>query len=147
MNGERWKCRAVDTEENQKQVSLSAHSPWKSPKARFPHSHRTTAYRYQKTRKETWRRIASLPPSRLMLRENQIRFSGSFLDENMLLVAFQLNSPRRWQPLQRVVQISKVAVSISKVGADPISTALMVGVVSVGDGEFLEHPKLRFNQV
>ncbi len=26
----RWKCRAVDAEENQQQVSLSAHRPWKS---------------------------------------------------------------------------------------------------------------------
>jgi hypothetical protein len=32
--------RAVDAEENQKQVFLRAHSPWKSHKARFPHSHR-----------------------------------------------------------------------------------------------------------
>jgi hypothetical protein len=29
----------VDAEENQKQVSLRAHSPWKSQTARFPHSH------------------------------------------------------------------------------------------------------------
>jgi len=29
----------VDTEENQRQVSLGAHSPWKSL-LRFPHSHR-----------------------------------------------------------------------------------------------------------
>src|SRR5258708_36031060 len=35
-----WKCRAVDAEENRKQVSLRDHSPWKSPKARFPHFHR-----------------------------------------------------------------------------------------------------------
>ena len=25
-----WKCRAVDAEENQNQVSLGAHRPWKS---------------------------------------------------------------------------------------------------------------------
>jgi len=30
----------MDAEENQKQVSHRAHSPWKSQKARFPHSHR-----------------------------------------------------------------------------------------------------------
>ncbi len=30
----------MDAEENQKQVSLRAHSPWKSQTARFPHSHR-----------------------------------------------------------------------------------------------------------
>jgi DMSO/TMAO reductase YedYZ molybdopterin-dependent catalytic subunit len=30
----------MDAEENQKQVSLRAHSPWKSHTARFPHSHR-----------------------------------------------------------------------------------------------------------
>jgi len=27
---ERWKWRAVDAEENQRQVSLRAHRPWKS---------------------------------------------------------------------------------------------------------------------
>jgi len=26
----RWKCQAVDAEETQQQVSLSAHRPWKS---------------------------------------------------------------------------------------------------------------------
>src|ERR1019366_9933721 len=36
----RWKCRAMDAEENQRQVSLRAHRPWKSQTARFPHSHR-----------------------------------------------------------------------------------------------------------
>lgn len=30
----------MDAEENQNQVSLRDHSPWKSQKARFPHSHR-----------------------------------------------------------------------------------------------------------
>src|SRR6266496_1569337 len=30
----------MDAEENQNQVSLRVHSPWKSQKARFPHSHR-----------------------------------------------------------------------------------------------------------
>src|ERR1019366_5862173 len=30
----------MDAEENQKQVSLRAHSPWKSQTARFPHFHR-----------------------------------------------------------------------------------------------------------
>jgi hypothetical protein len=29
----------MDAEENQRQVSLRAHSPWKSPTTRFPHSH------------------------------------------------------------------------------------------------------------
>jgi hypothetical protein len=40
MNTGPWKCRTVDAEENQKQVSLCAPSAWKSQKARFPHSHR-----------------------------------------------------------------------------------------------------------
>ena len=35
-----WKWRAVESKENQQQVSPSSHRPWKSPKARFPHSHR-----------------------------------------------------------------------------------------------------------
>lgn len=34
-----WKCRAMDAEENQIQVFLRAHSPWKSQQRRFPHSH------------------------------------------------------------------------------------------------------------
>jgi len=29
----------MEKEENQRQVSLFFHSPWKSQKARFPHSH------------------------------------------------------------------------------------------------------------
>src|SRR5216683_6703694 len=37
--GAPWKCRAVEKEENQNQVSLLSPRPWKSP-ARFPHSHR-----------------------------------------------------------------------------------------------------------
>jgi hypothetical protein len=40
MKTGRWKWRAMDAEENQKQVFLRAHSPWKSQEARFPHSHR-----------------------------------------------------------------------------------------------------------
>jgi len=40
MRGRRWKCRAMDAEENERHVFLHAHSPWKSQKARFPHSHR-----------------------------------------------------------------------------------------------------------
>ena len=30
----------MDAEENRRPVSRRAHSPWKSPKARFPHFHR-----------------------------------------------------------------------------------------------------------
>jgi hypothetical protein len=40
MKTRRWKWRAMDAEENQKQVSLRVHSPWKSQRARLPHSHR-----------------------------------------------------------------------------------------------------------
>jgi hypothetical protein len=88
----------MDAEENQKQVSLRAHSPWKSQKQRFPHSHRPdddaggkveiqkqdphfptgSIPLFQNQRKETWRRIASLPPP------------GSFFNENML-EGFQLS--------------------------------------------------------
>jgi hypothetical protein len=38
MKAALWKCRAMDAEENQRQVSLRAHRPWKSL-LRFPHSH------------------------------------------------------------------------------------------------------------
>ena len=34
-----WKCRAMETVENQRQVSHCSHSAWKSL-SRFPHSHR-----------------------------------------------------------------------------------------------------------
>jgi hypothetical protein len=59
-------------------------SPWKSgnPKAGFPLSHRLGSF--SKPTKEAWQPAADAPGSRLMLRENQIRFSGSSLDENML---------------------------------------------------------------
>ena len=88
--GERWKCRAVENEENQPQVSLFSHRPWKSlrashiptapttpwksgnPKTGFPLSHGSGFSLTNQNRKEAWRRIASLPPS------------GSFLDEKML---------------------------------------------------------------
>jgi len=40
MKSGRWKWRAMDAEENQKQVFLRVHNPWKPQKARFPHSHR-----------------------------------------------------------------------------------------------------------
>ena len=39
MKGGPWKCRAVDAEENQKQVFHRAHSTLEIA-ARFPHSHR-----------------------------------------------------------------------------------------------------------
>ncbi len=86
----------MDVEENQNQVSLHVHSPWKSQKARFPHSHRpddeargkveiqkqdfhfptgsvsSLLLTSKNQRKEAWRRVASLPPP------------GSFFNENML---------------------------------------------------------------
>jgi len=48
-------------EENQKQVSLLSHSPWKSPKARFPHSHNPGD-----DREEKWKSTSRIPtfPSR-----------------------------------------------------------------------------------
>jgi hypothetical protein len=70
----------MDVEENQKQVSLHAHSPWKSQTTRFPHFHSRDEARKsgkrkarfplshllfflpKRIRKEAWRRIASLPP-------------------------------------------------------------------------------------
>jgi len=36
----RWKWRAMDAEEDQKQDFLPAHRPGKSHKGRFPHSYR-----------------------------------------------------------------------------------------------------------
>src|ERR1700680_274740 len=95
-----WKCRPVDAEENQKQVSLRAHRPWKSQTARFPHSHspetrnsgkrkaRFPLFRWlflyfaNRIRKEAWRRIAPLPPS------------GSFFDEKMLGLEEDSHSPQ-----------------------------------------------------
>src|SRR5215831_15977580 len=59
-----------------------------NPKAGFPLSHWPEDI-YRNTRKETWRRIASLPPQAHLARENQNRRSGSFFDENMLLPSFQ----------------------------------------------------------
>jgi len=66
----------MDEEENQKQVSLFAHSPWKSQKARFPHSHRPDDFPCSKNqntktktqRKETLPADRFAPASRLILR-------------------------------------------------------------------------------
>ena len=69
----RWKWRAVDAEENQQQVSLSAHRPWKS--LRDYHIPTASTTHSNQIRKEARRRIASLPPS------------GSFFNEKMLTLA------------------------------------------------------------
>ena len=45
----RWKWRAVDAEENQQQVSLSAHRPWKSLRdSHIPTAPTTQSYSTQK---------------------------------------------------------------------------------------------------
>jgi hypothetical protein len=80
----------MDNEENQRQVSLVAHSPWKSQSAistfppprrqvekwktnsRFPTFPLAVFSLNTKPTKEAWRRFASLPPS------------GSFFNEKML---------------------------------------------------------------
>jgi hypothetical protein len=54
----------MDAEENQKQVSLRAHSPWKSQTARFPHSHR------RDEAMEKWKtksRFPTFPPPRMYM--------------------------------------------------------------------------------
>src|SRR3954454_8849056 len=74
-DGRRWKCRAMDAEENRKQVSHSAHSPWKSlcdshiptaPTRRGKVENKKHVSHFpacclgiQKLRKEAWQRIAS----------------------------------------------------------------------------------------
>src|SRR5579862_8363293 len=50
----------MDAEENQRQVSLCLHSPWKSHKARFPHSHSRGEAR------KSGKRKARFPLSRLL---------------------------------------------------------------------------------
>src|SRR5258708_37945583 len=83
----------MDVEENQNQVSLHVHSPWKSQKARFPHSHRpddeargkveiqkqdfhfptgsvsSLLLTSKNQRKEAWRPGPSLPPPRAFFHE------------------------------------------------------------------------------
>jgi hypothetical protein len=49
----------MENEENQKQVSLVSHSPWKSQKARFPHSHSPGDDREEKWKSKT--RIPTFP--------------------------------------------------------------------------------------
>jgi len=51
----------MEKEENQKQVSLFSHSPWKPQKARFPHSHSPGD-----GREEKWKSKSRIPtfPSR-----------------------------------------------------------------------------------
>jgi hypothetical protein len=103
MRGRRWKCRAMDAEENEKHVSLRLHSPWKSQKARFPHSHRrddnadgkveiqkqdshfatgSISVLKNQRRRLGGRSLRSRP--RLISYENQIVSPGSFLNEKML---------------------------------------------------------------
>ena len=74
---------AVDTEENQRQV-FSVPTALGNRQSRDFHIPTALRFIDIDKRKEAWRRIAPLPPSRLMLYENQIRSPGSFLDENML---------------------------------------------------------------
>jgi hypothetical protein len=63
----------MDAEENQKQVSLRAHSPWKSLRdSHIPTARLLLLSAQNRFRKEAWRLVASLPPS------------GSFFDEKML---------------------------------------------------------------
>ena len=38
-------------------------------------------------------------------------------------------------------------MSIPKIGVDPISPTLMVGIIGIGERELLKHPKLGLNQV
>jgi len=87
MNEQRlWKCRSVDQEENQTQVSLLAHRPWKSLRdSHIPTASATTADGkveiqnqdshfptatsvLQLNQKGDLARIASLPAFRLIVR-------------------------------------------------------------------------------
>ena len=96
MRGERpWKCRVVDAEDNQLQVFLRAHSPWKSLRdshiptaatnsgkveSQKQASHFPTALRFlssDKTKKEAWRRVAALPAFRLILQLENAGVRGS----------------------------------------------------------------------
>jgi hypothetical protein len=87
----------VENEENQAQVSLRfpppleiaarfphSHRPdaaWKSgkPKAGFPLSHSLFSLQ-TKSRKETLRRIASLPPSGSFFNEKMLRYAPPYID-------------------------------------------------------------------
>jgi hypothetical protein len=46
-----------------------------------------------------------------------------------------------------VIGIPEPVMSIPKVGVDPISPTLMVGIIGIDERELLEHPKLGLNQV
>src|SRR5882762_4554914 len=61
-----WKCGTMDAEENRKQVSLGAHSPWKSHTTRFPHSHSPGEARKSGKRKPRFplSRLLSIYPNR-----------------------------------------------------------------------------------
>jgi hypothetical protein len=60
----------VDAEENQKQVSLRAHSPWKSL-MRFPHFHRRDDEAGEKWKSRS--RIPTFPPARVPLRKTKTK--------------------------------------------------------------------------
>ena len=68
-----WKCRTVENEENQNQVSLVFHRPWKSLRDSHIPTTQTTILPFpnqnQKTRKEPQLRRKPQPPFfRLILR-------------------------------------------------------------------------------
>jgi hypothetical protein len=77
----------MEKEENQRQVSIFSHSPWKSQKARFPHSHSPGDDREEKWKSKN--RIPTFPsrfPYRKKLRKEDSperrvpRRSGSSFD-------------------------------------------------------------------
>ena len=79
-----WKCRPVETQENQNQVSLASHRPWKTlPVFHFPTASTNPILMPNPKRKDpNLTRPHYLP-------------SGSFLDENMLRWILRLDPSLR----------------------------------------------------
>jgi hypothetical protein len=100
----------MDAEENQRQVSLRAHRPWKSQTARFPHSHR----RDEAVGK--WKAKSRLPtfPQHGLLSRNQNRKEArrrSLRDRLQAHLAFENKPALQAHPSMRICYHSARTVS------------------------------------
>ena len=65
--GAPWKCRAVENEENQNQVSLVSHRPWKSLRDfHIPTAPMTSSYSDPKNEPKIQRKEPGIAPARFL---------------------------------------------------------------------------------
>ena len=166
MRSGRWKWRSMDAAENQRQVSLRAHRPWKSQPARFPHSHRPddeAAGKVQIQKQDSHfptgsnsliantkeRRPAAgryAPGSRLILCEKQTLTSGSSLDENMLgRQPFSLNAAQGLTRAALGIYVSTVVCLSDALRVPVPKSHVTAGQVVTRRGLFAPRTSLRIS--